>query len=251
LYRVAVIDDEELIREGMKNLIESFDLELSVVATASNGLEMMNIYRKYIPDIMIVDINIPNKNGLDCINEIRKTNTTSIIIIVSGYDKFEYAKRAIENDVDFYLLKPVDDDEFYEIMKESIDKFNINIENENIISKHKNNLGNNDKSVIEYINANYTFDELSSELVENKFNLSRSALYKIIKTATGRSFIEYITMLRINYAKRLLKEDKLSIKEIAASCGYSDQYYFSRVFKKNVGYSPTEYKEILIGELDG
>lgn len=251
MYRAVVIDDEEMIREGMKNLIESFDLEVSVVATASNGLEMMDIYNSYIPDIMIVDINIPNKNGLDCIDEIRKRNKTSIIIIVSGYDRFDYAKRAIENDVDFYVLKPVDDDEFYEIMKESIDKFNRNIENQNIISKHKSNLGNNDTSVIEYININYTSDELSSELIESKFNLSRSALYKIIKTATGKSFIEYITMLRINYAKRLLKEDKLSIKEIAVSCGYNDQYYFSRVFKKNVGFTPTEYKEMLIGELDG
>lgn len=250
MYRAIVVDDEEIIREGMKNLIESLNLKIRVVATASNGIEMMEVYEKYIPDIMIVDINIPNRNGLDCIQEIRRTNKTSIIIIVSGYDKFDYAKKAIENDVDFYLLKPVDDDEFYSIMKESVIKFNRNIENENIILKFKKTDQINDKSVVEYINSSYTDEELSSEIIENKFNLSRSALYKIIKTATGRSFIEYLTMLRINHAKRLLVKYELSIKQVAANSGYKDQYYFSRVFKKNVGYSPKEYREMKIGEFN-
>lgn len=246
MYRAIVADDEELIRNGISKLIESFKLGIKVMATAQDGLETLDIYEKYIPDILLIDINIPHISGLECIKRIREKNSTSVIIIISGYDKFEYAKQAIENNVDFYLLKPVDDDEFYEILKQSIDKFNKRLEEQNIISSFAANKPQNKSSIIEFINSNYTNKELSFEFIENQFNISRSVLYKLMKSSTQMSFIEYLTMLRINHSIRLMKNEKeFTIREIAIASGYADQYYFSRVFKKNTGLSPKEYKDLL------
>lgn len=251
MFRAIVADDEELIRDGISSLIESMGLKIKVVATAADGLETMDLYEKYIPDILLIDINIPHINGLECIRRIREKNTMSVIIIISGYDKFEYARQAIEHEVDFYLLKPVDDDEFYEIMKQAIEKFNSRLHLQNIISKFSPNKLNTKSSVIEFINTNYTNKELSSEYIEKKFNVSRTALYKIIKNSTGKSFIEYLTMMRINHSIRLLQSDKeLTIGEIALASGYTDQYYFSRVFKKNTGFSPKDYKERSKGDVN-
>ncbi len=246
MYRAIVADDEELIRNGISDSIESMGLGIKVVAKASDGLETLEIYEKYIPDILLIDINIPHINGLECIKRIREKNCTSVIIIISGYDKFEYARRAIEHDVDFYLLKPVDDDEFYEVIKQAIDKFNHRLEEQNIISKFYPEKPKSKSSIIEFINTNYTNKDLSLEYMEKQFNICRSALYKLIKSSTEKSFIEYLTMLRINHAIRLMESDKeMTIREIALASGYTDQYYFSRVFKKNTGFSPKEYKDLL------
>lgn len=226
MYRAIVADDEELIRNGISKLIESFKLGIKVIATAQDGLETLDIYEKYIPDILLIDINIPHISGLECIKRIREKNSTSVIIIISGYDKFEYAKQAIENNVDFYLLKPVDDDEFYEILKQSIDKFNKRLEEQNIISSFAAKKPQSKSSIIEFINANYTNKGLSVEYIEKQFNISRSVLYKLMKTSTQMSFIEYLTMIRINHSIRLMKSEKeFTIREIALASGYTDQYY--------------------------
>ena len=66
---------------------------------------------------------------------------------------------------------------------------------------------------------------------------------KLFKEETGENFIEYLTSLRINKAKELIQNSSLSMKEICAEVGYADPNYFSRIFKKNVGATPTEYKE--------
>lgn len=249
MYRAIVVDDEYLIRIGMSRQIESMGLGIQVIDTASDGIEALKAYEKYIPDIFLVDIDIPHINGLECIRRIREKNKLSVIIIVSGHDKFEYAKKAIEHNVDFYMLKPVEDEEFYNVMKQAIEIFDSRLEHQNILQQFFSQKPKPKYSVIEFININYTQKYLSSEYIEKEFNISRTALFKLIKTSTGKSFIEYLTRLRINHSIRLLKGDKdQTIQEIALASGYSNQYYFSRVFKKTTGSSPKEYRNLLKGD---
>lgn len=106
-------------------------------------------------------------------------------------------------------------------------------------NEHENSLVQRAK---EYINENYkrdlSLDELSRELDISPYYFS-----KLFKEETGSNFVEYLTGLRMNRAKEMLKNDSLSMKEICAEIGYSDPNYFSRIFKKNVGLTPTEYRE--------
>ncbi len=94
----------------------------------------------------------------------------------------------------------------------------------------------------EYINTHYQKD-ISLDEVSEHVDISPYYFSKIFKTETGQNFIEYLTMIRMDKAKELLRESDLSMKEICAEVGYSDPNYFSRTFKKNVGQTPTEYKE--------
>ena len=135
MYRALVADDEEMIRRGISRQISSMNLDIVVQGTAEDGKELLEQYEKLIPDLLLVDINIPHIDGLQCIKQIRETNTTSVIIIISGYDNFEYAQQAIMHGVDFYLLKPVEDHDFYQVMKQAVAKFDDRIERQNIISK--------------------------------------------------------------------------------------------------------------------
>ncbi|WP_313130889.1 response regulator transcription factor [Anaerocolumna sp.] len=242
MYRAIVVDDEEMIRNGMSRQIETMGLSIKVVAKAKDGVEALEHFHTYTPDILLMDINLPRIDGLECIRRIREMNQICVIIIVSGYDEFEYARQAIKHNVDFYMLKPVEDDEFKTVIQQAIAKYNNRIEQQNIISRFTEQKPKPRSTVIEFINTHYTQKELSSEILEKEFNLSRTALFKLMKELTGMSFVEYLTMLRINYSIRLLKEDK-TIGEISNLSGYADQYYFSRVFKKKTGFTPTEYRE--------
>lgn len=94
----------------------------------------------------------------------------------------------------------------------------------------------------DYINKNFE-REISLDDVSKIVNISPYYFSKIFKEETGENFIEYLTGIRIEKAKELLLKSEYSMKEICSMCGYSDPNYFSRSFKKNVGVTPTEYKE--------
>lgn len=245
MYRAIVADDEYNILEGMTEQIEAYDLDIKVVATAQNGQEVIEVCKTYSPDIIVIDINMPSLNGLEAIKEIRKTNAICSIVIVSGYDNFEYAQEAIRQNVDYYLLKPVDDNELYDILKSCLNKLDQKIYTQNIVNKFSPKEPNSSTDIISYIHQNYGNPNLSSEVIEKQFGISRTTLFKIMKSVTDKSLIEYITMIRMRQAIRLLKSSSsITIKEVATQVGYSDPYYFSRAFKKHTSYSPKEYKHL-------
>ena len=98
------------------------------------------------------------------------------------------------------------------------------------------------KRAKEFIKANYS-KSITLEDVGREINVSPQYLSKLFKEETGENFIDYLTGIRIRIAKNLLEGDELSVKEICYSIGYSDPNYFSRIFKKIVGITPTEYKD--------
>ena len=112
----------------------------------------------------------------------------------------------------------------------------------NIGSKRQERSTDIIKTAKDYIGDNYSKD-ITLDDVSRVANISPYYFSKLFKEATGENFIEYLTNVRIEKAKELLEKAELSMKEICAMCGYSDPNYFSRTFKKNVGLTPTEYKE--------
>ncbi|WP_026515703.1 response regulator transcription factor [Butyrivibrio sp. MC2021] len=113
---------------------------------------------------------------------------------------------------------------------------------QNVISKREERSNDIIKTARLYIEENYSKD-ISLDEVSRKVNISPYYFSKIFKEDSGLNFIEYLTNLRIDKAKRLLSDTDMSIKEICVSCGYTDPNYFSRSFKKNVGVTPTEFKD--------
>ena len=111
-----------------------------------------------------------------------------------------------------------------------------------VISKKQERSGNIIRTAKEYIETHFDKD-ISLDDVSRVVNISSYYFSKIFKEESGLNFIEYLTNVRIDHAKKLLEDSDLSIKEICVSCGYSDPNYFSRSFKKNVGVTPTEYKD--------
>lgn len=124
MYKVMIADDEKWILTGLKQIIDWQSLSLEIVHTALNGEEALHKFEQQPVDIVIVDINMPKLNGLELIKKIKQINDKTKFIILSGYDEFEYAKEAIRIGVEGYTLKPLNEDEIYELIELCIKKLN-------------------------------------------------------------------------------------------------------------------------------
>ncbi|KAA1191661.1 response regulator transcription factor [Paenibacillus sp. B2(2019)] len=111
MYSVLIVDDELAIREGLVALLDWESIGYQVIDSAANAIEAKHKYELYSPDLMIVDIRMPGRDGLELVEELRALDPEMHIIILSGYADFNYAKRALSFGIDTYLLKPVDEDE--------------------------------------------------------------------------------------------------------------------------------------------
>lgn len=117
MYDVLIVDDELAIREGLVALLDWRSLGYQVIDTAANAIEARHKYDLYSPDLMIIDIRMPGKDGLELIKELREEDPELHIIILSGYADFSYAKRALSFGIDNYLLKPVDEEELQQYLR--------------------------------------------------------------------------------------------------------------------------------------
>lgn len=246
MIKVLIVEDENLIRKKLLHFIDYDALGMVVVADGSNGLEGVELIKKYQPDIVLADINMPEKDGLDMIKET--LDYDYIAIIISGYDYFSYAQRALKYGVTDYLLKPISLDDLKEAL---INAREIIYKKRNVISQ-KTDLENavdisldpliKDTTVLEmidYIKNNYQ-EKISISDLSKDLAYSESMLNRKFKKEVHITFNEYLNRYRINKAVDLLKNSDYNITEIAYMCGYSSAKYFARVFKKYLGMSPSD-----------
>lgn len=108
MYTVLVCDDEDLERHAIKRIIEKTCPEVTTVLEAANGIEALEIYKNNKPDIFFCDIKMPGKSGIEVVREIRETDKEQLIVFLTAYDYFNYAKEAVSLGVNEYLLKPTE-----------------------------------------------------------------------------------------------------------------------------------------------
>ena len=147
MYKAMLVDDENLITEGLKNIIDWEKLNITVLDTAENGKQALDKFRKNPVDIVITDINMPLVNGIDLLSQIKDINENTKFIILSGYEEFNYAKAAISIGVEAYILKPIDEDELTKVLKEIVSKLDeaksskkINLKKDTIFKGILNNI---------------------------------------------------------------------------------------------------------------
>ena len=244
--RVVLVEDEEIV---LKELVETIDwagLGLEVVGTASDGIEGENMIKTLSPDIVVTDIKLPGKNGLQMIEDAAVTNG----IILSGYTDFEFTKRAIRLGVFDYLEKPVDDDELEASLKTLAIRIFEDEKDVDAISDGCNLTLKEDvqshwiKVAIDYIGKNY-MNQIALSDIARETRLSESHLSALFKTETGINFLQYLNAVRINASIRLLSQSSMNISEIARSTGFPNPGYFTKIFRRFMGKTPTEYRNDL------
>ncbi len=273
MYRVLLVDDEQIERMALAKKIDRYYGDKVEIYHAVNGREAVAMCGEQKNDIIIMDISMPEMNGVMAAKYIRKMDDQCSIIFLSAYDDFEYARNAIKVRALDYLLKPCDMNDLLAVMDTALQKLDKeNVFNGNSISgkeqnketeicgsnannvrenrsKRTDNVRNSDeqttiKYLKEYVENNYIYDISMQEAAE-EMGYSDAYFSKLFKQYFNQNFTAYLTEYRIKKAKELLSNTNHSIKDISRMVGYTDSNYFAKIFKRLVGEIPSKYRENL------
>lgn len=273
MYRVLLVDDEQIERMALAKKIDRYYGDKVEIYHAVNGREAVAMCGEQKNDIVIMDISMPEMNGVMAAKYIRKMDDECSIIFLSVYDDFEYARNAIKVRALDYLLKPCDMNDLLAVMDTALQKLDKeNAFNGNSISgkeqnketqidgsnynnvrenrpKRTDNVRNSDeqttiKYLKEYVENNYIYDISMQEAAE-EMGYSDAYFSKLFKQYFNQNFTAYLTEYRIKKAKELLSNTNHSIKDISRMVGYTDSNYFAKIFKRLVGEIPSKYRENL------
>lgn len=255
MYRVLLVDDEQIERMALAKKIDRYYGDKVNIYHAVNGREAVDMCSEHKNDIIIMDISMPEMNGVMAAKYIRQIDDKCSIIFLTAYDDFEYARNAIKIRALDYLLKPCDINDLLAVMDMAIQKLDRECDfkgntKENKPERKRENVKNFDeqttiKYLREYVENNYTFDISMQEVAED---MGYSDVYfsKLFKQYFNQNFTAYLTEYRIKKAKELLTDTNNSIKDISRMVGYEDSNYFAKIFKRIVGEIPSKFRENLI-----
>lgn len=240
MINAYIADDEVWIILGLKKLLEKLNMDIYVVGTANNGLTAKEEIGMFKPDVVFTDIRMPGLTGLELLQAIPEVSPESRVVLISGYAEFAYAKEAVKHHAFDYLLKPIKEEELKRVMESLLEKRGeIPEKEEEESSPTYDKMIDN---VVSEIREHYT-EDISLTSLATKYNVSMGRLSEMIKERLQVNFSDYIASLRIQRAKELLRDDSISIQEIAEIVGYNDYFYFTKVFKKVEGISPSKYRK--------
>lgn len=125
MYKIMLADDEGIVIDSLKFVIEKEFRGICEVEYAKTGRNVIELAERFRPDIAVMDIHMPGISGIEAMKEIRKTNSGLIFIVMSAYDKFDYAKEAINLGVLDYLTKPMDKDKMIWVLKRAMSQIDL------------------------------------------------------------------------------------------------------------------------------
>ncbi|MFD2670885.1 response regulator [Marinicrinis sediminis] len=247
--RMIIVDDEDFIRLGMEKILSKMDMDIDIIGSYSNGMDALNHLSKLNEqeiDVLITDIKMPIMDGLKLVEHAGEQMKGLSMIILSGFSEFEYARKALRYGVVDYLLKPVDKQQLYQLLRQIYDRKarSPQVERELSTSGDK---AHSEHYVIDQIKSilDQEYDQpFELEKLAETIGMSSSYISRLFKNETGATITDYLIQLRIAKAKQFLTDHpNLRNYEIAQFVGYGDAVYFNKLFKKMVGMTPKEYKE--------
>lgn len=243
-YRVMIIDDEESARKLMRALINWEEFGMEVAGEAASGVEAINTIDDIKPDIVFADISMPFMNGLEFTKLATDRYPELIIIIMTAFDEFEYARKCISMPVFDYMVKPMVRAEIEEVLKRAVERLKNSKDFWEEQKKYSGSEMDEESNSIElikrYVEKNYNDSGINLGQVAAEFGFSSSYLSRKFKQDIGMNFVEYLTELRMKKAIEMAK-DNVKMFKTASEVGIPDPNYFSRCFKKYTGKSYSDY----------
>lgn len=141
VFKVLIVDDEPLVVSLIEKIINWEEVNMTIVGTADNGLSALQMVEGLQPDIVIVDVNMPEYNGITLMRKVRELNNNVRFIVISGHKRFEYAKSAMKYNVEDYLLKPISKRELETILLKLKAELEFERKNELTMKKMDDRLG--------------------------------------------------------------------------------------------------------------
>lgn len=244
--RILVVEDNDDLRGFLRNAFrEQFE-----VHDAGDGDEAWRFIQKSMPDLVVSDIMMPNMDGFELCQKMKSTYETSHIpvILLTSMSAKAQKLHGLGLGADDYLTKPFDVSVLIQKIKSIVQNRNAvrekalklirSDEQESILANEMNDKFV--KQMLEVVRANISNTEFNKDEFASAMNVSSSLLYKKVKSLTDQSPTDFVKSVRLDHALELLQGGRHTVTEISELCGFSSVGYFSTVFKKHFGKSPTD-----------
>ncbi|AWG23243.1 hybrid sensor histidine kinase/response regulator [Flavobacterium faecale] len=243
-HTILIVEDNTELRNYLKDeLKKSYK-----VIVAENGQKGVELAKQKLPDLILTDVIMPVMNGLELCKAVKADIKTSHIplLMLSAKALVQDKLEGIDSGADMYMSKPFDMD----ILKSSLgqlinsrqimfDKFYKGISKN---AKEKTTTLDNEfiQKALSYIHENISESDLSVEVLASNVFLSRSQLYRKIKSLTGVTVNEFIRNVRLEKSQELIQLGNSSINEISYQVGFTSASYFTKCYKAKYGHLPTQ-----------
>ncbi len=235
--RILIVEDERRTAENLHAFILDSFPGVAVEGVFSSGEAALAFMKAHWVDMVLTDICMSGMSGLELIGCIRTQYPAVQVVVLSAYDHFEYVREAFLMGVKDYLLKPIDRIELGTVLAERACHGRSNPGGADETGMQARVIEKVKRIIDERIDKNISLATLAEAV-----NMNPQYLSSLFKDETGENLFSYVTRMRIEKAQELLCHTSLKINEIAAIAGYSDYKYFSYVFKRVTGLTPSEYR---------
>ena len=243
---LLIVDDNADLRDYLSSLFyKDFTIK-----TAQNGEEGFAQALKYIPDVIITDLMMPNEDGLQLIENSKKHLATSHIpvIMLTAKAGDENKLEGIEIGADAYITKPFNTEILKATVKnllESRKKLQERFSQEIVLTPKEVSLNSYEEQFLvdlqEVMDNKLVESDFSAENFATALGMSRMQLHRKLKALTGLSTTEFIRSQRLKLAAQLLKKSEINISQVGYAVGFNNHSYFTKCFREQFGVSPSDF----------
>lgn len=246
---IILIDDEEVAVNALKRRMDWKKYGADQVYIANSMKQAQQMFREQTIDVMICDIEMPQGSGLDLFEWVKAYHPAVECVYVTCHPEFSYMRKALQLGSADYILKPIDYAELDKVLTQLTERIGRRRSSRSIpkeLLQHAADRQEDKSDVIStvkrYVQAHIQEDIYIADIAREVY-LNEQYLMRSFKRSTGMSILEYITSERLQMAKVLLLETDLPIKRVADAVGYGNYSYFTKLFKRNIGLAPQDFRQ--------
>lgn len=239
MYQVYMVDDDELILEEIVETVPWMDNGFAVAGYSSNPHTALEQILELRPDVIISDLKMPAMDGIEMIRILRERGLDCEFVMLSAYGTFEDSRAFFLLEGFDYILKPLQQAEI-QIVLERLSKKLADRQGKTSFPELRG-VNSAFSEMVAYITENFSQKHTLRQL-SARFNLNENYICNLFSKHYNSTLTRYVTELRMREALQMMKQTQKAFKEIAIDCGYTDYYYFCKVFKEYYGASPTQYR---------
>ncbi len=246
MWKVFLVDDEEIILKQIEQTVPWMDNGFEVVGMDTNPDKAVARILELKPDVVFSDLRMPQLDGHSFMRTIREAGLDVEFVMLSAYGTFEDARTFFQQEGFDYLLKPMQIQEVQLVLEKLAGK---------LAQKRpfKAVTGENDENdsysinpaflkLIQYVRDHFTEKHTLSQL-SKKFGLSAGYICNLFAQCYNTTLTRFVTKVRMEHAVLLMKDKSYSLKNVAIECGYTDYFYFNKVFRGYYGVAPSQYTD--------